>query len=198
MDENLSKIRHDRSVKDFPFLKLEDDEYVEFAFRRAKICLMLILGGTAVGLILILLAFLLVLLGQAMIDEMGKNFLFIILTALLVSALIIGMVALKIYRGNRLFITNKHAIQLVMATLVSSSVNVIDLSSVEDVSFRQNGILQKMFHYGTLRLATVGDETTYTFPYSDISSEDLRAISKLISNAKKRGKRKILDEEKQD
>ena len=38
MDEGLGKIRHDRSVKDFPFLKLEDDEYVEFAFKRAKVC----------------------------------------------------------------------------------------------------------------------------------------------------------------
>ena len=32
MDNNLAKIRHERSVKDFPGLKLEDDEYVEFAF----------------------------------------------------------------------------------------------------------------------------------------------------------------------
>ena len=35
MDEGLAKIRHDRSKKDFPFLKLDDDEYVEFAFSRA-------------------------------------------------------------------------------------------------------------------------------------------------------------------
>ena len=77
MDEALVKIRHERSKKDFPGLKLEEDEYVEFAFSRAKICLMMILGGTAAGLILILLAFLLVILGQAMIDDMGRRFLFI-------------------------------------------------------------------------------------------------------------------------
>ena len=33
MDEGLAKIRHARSTKDFPYLKLEDDEYVEFAFK---------------------------------------------------------------------------------------------------------------------------------------------------------------------
>ena len=185
MDDSLAKIRHERSKKDFPGLKLEEDEYVEFAFRRARVCLLLILGGTAAGLILILLAFLLTLLGQTMIDEMGRNFMFIILAALLGAAVIIGIIAMMIYRGNRIFITNKHVIQMIMESPVSSSVNIIDLIKIEDASFRQEGILQKMFNYGTFRLSTVGDETTYTFKYSDISSEDLKAVSKLISNAKK-------------
>ena len=79
MDKSLIKVRHDRSKKDFPGLKLEDDEYVEFAIKRAKICLMMIWGGTAVGLILVLVGFLFVLMGQNMIDAMGLNFLFIIL-----------------------------------------------------------------------------------------------------------------------
>lgn len=185
MDENLLKIRHERSKKDFPGLKLEEDEYVEFAFKRAKICLWMIIFGTALGVILALLAFLLTLLGQDMIDEMGKNFLFIILAALLTAAVVIGLIALTVYNGNRLYITNKHVIQLLMTSLVSSSENMIDLPSVEDASFRQEGLIQKLFHFGTLRLATVGDETTYTFKYSDISSEELRAVSKLITDAKK-------------
>ncbi|MBR3056192.1 PH domain-containing protein [Candidatus Saccharibacteria bacterium] len=190
MDASLAKIRHDRSKKSFPFLTLDDDEYVEFAFKRARICLWMILIGVSAGLILILLAFLLTLMGQSMLDEMGKNFLFIILSALLAAAAIIGVIALMIYRGNRLFITNKRVIQMVMNSIVSSSVNIIDLSSVEDASFRQDGIMQKLFRYGTLRLATVGDETTYTFKYSDISSKDLREVSELITKAKEAKKEK--------
>ena len=185
MDDGLVKIRHERSKKDFPGLRLEDDEYVEFAFSRARICLWLILGGTVFGLILILLAFLLVLMGQSLIDEMGRQFLFIILFALLAAAILICLAALKIYRGNKLIITNKHITQRIMNSLVSTSINIIDLGSVEDASFRQEGILQKMFHYGTFRLSTVGDETTYTFPYSDIAPADLRAVTKLITEAKK-------------
>ena len=185
MDESLVKIRHARSKKDFPGLKLEDDEYVEFAFSRARVCLWLILGGTLLGLIVILLAFLLVLMGQSMIDEMGKHFLFIILFALLAAAVIISLVALRIYRGNKLIITNKHVIQTIMNSLVSTSVNIIDLGSVEDASFRQENLLQKVFSYGTLRLSTVGDETTYTFPYADVSSEELRGVTRLITEAKK-------------
>ena len=189
MDENLAKIRHERSKKDFPNVSFHDDEYVEFAFSRSKICLWAILGATFGGLVLILLGFLFVLLGQERLDEMGKHFLFIILFALLVAALIIGVVALKVYNGNKLFITNKRAIQLIMNTLVSSSVNIIDLSSIEDASFHQDTILQRLFHYGTLRLATVGDETTYTFKYSDISPDQMKAVSKLISIAKKNMRR---------
>lgn len=190
MDENLAKIRHERSKKDFPDLSLEDDEYVELAFRRARIILLMITGGIAIGVIIILLATLLTLLGQAMLDEMGRNFLFIILFALLITCLIAGAVALRIYRGNRLYVTNRRVIQALMNSLVSSSLNAIDLASVEDVSFHQDGILQQVFHYGTLRLATVGDETTYTFKYSDITPEDLEAISKLVTKAKKRHKKR--------
>ena len=78
MDDNLVKIRHARSKKDFPFLKLEDDEWVEFSFRRSWLCLMAIFGGVAVGLVVILLAFLLISLGVGGLDEMGRNFLYII------------------------------------------------------------------------------------------------------------------------
>ena len=195
MDESLAKIRHERSKKDFPGLRLEDDEYVEFAFKRAKICLLLIFGGAGLGLAVVLLAFLLVLMGQSMIDEMGRNFLYIILAALLAAAVIIGLVSLTVHRGNKLFITNRRAIQMVMTSPVVNSVNIIDLSSVEDASFRQENLLQSLFHYGTLRLSTVGDETTYTFKYSDITGEQLKEVTDLISNAKKHGRKKKETEE---
>ncbi|MBR3137781.1 PH domain-containing protein [Candidatus Saccharibacteria bacterium] len=184
MDKSLNKIRHERSKRDFPGLKLEDDEFVEFAFSRSKICLLLILGCTSLGLIVVLFVFLLILMKQDMLDAMGRNFLFILLTALLVAAVIIGAISYSIYRGNKLFITNRHAIQFVMTSPFSTSVNIIELSKVEDASFKQEGIIQNMFRYGTFRLATVGDETTYTFKYVSVTPETLKAVSKLISSYK--------------
>ena len=83
MDESLVKIRHDRSVKDFPGLRLEEDEYVEYFFRRARVCLMAIWGGAFFGVVIVLLGFLLVLLGKARLDEMGLQFMYIILFSLL-------------------------------------------------------------------------------------------------------------------
>ena len=75
---------------------------------------------------------------------------------------------------------------MVMNSPVSTSINVIDLFSVEDASFRQENLWQKLFRYGTLRLATVGEETTYTFKYSDIKPAELRAVTDLISDAKEK------------
>lgn len=190
MDESLTKIRHERSKKDFPFLNLEEDEYVEVAFKRARVCLLLILGGTGLATIAILLAFLLILLGQSMLDDMGRNFVFIILFSLLAATFIIAIFASIIYRGNKLFITNRRAIQMIMDSPVSSSVNIIDLASVEDASFHKKGLFQTMLNYGTLRLATVGDETTYTFKYSDASPEEIKTVTKLITIAKKSPKKK--------
>ncbi|MDO4507951.1 MAG: hypothetical protein Q4B65_00980 [Candidatus Saccharibacteria bacterium] len=184
MNEGLAKVRHDRSVKDFPFLNLADDEYVEFAFRRAKIYLVLMYAGLLFGLGVIVVAFLLVSLGVAGLDNMGRNFVYIILAALTFAVLIAGLFVLMIYRGNRLFITNKRVIHKVMISPLASSTNMVDLTSIEDVSYHQGGIAQLLFHYGTLRLATVGDETTYTFRYSDASGEDVKTISKLVTDAK--------------
>lgn len=190
MDENLAKIRHERSKRDFPGLKLDDDEYVEYFFKRAKICLWVIFGTTFVGLVIVLLAFLFILMNQSSIDEMGRNFMFIMLFALLAAALLICVISLRIYNGNRLYISNKHVMQMVMNTPLSTSVNIIDLESVEDASFRQDGFFQKLFHYGTFRLATVGEETTYTFTYSDITPEELKGVTELITNAKENRKEK--------
>ena len=188
MDEGLNKIRHERSKKDFPSLKLEDDEFVEFAFSRAKIYIFMVLLAIASGAALVLLIMFFAILQQNMLDDMGRNFLYIILSAVIAAALIASIVAVFVYRGNKLFITNKRVIQMIMISPVATSLNIIDLSSVEDASFSQSGLLQKLLHIGTFRLATVGDETTYTFKYSDISPSELKEVSKLISESKKKKK----------
>jgi len=188
MDEGLNKIRHERSKKDFPSLKLEDDEFVEFALSRAKVYILMVLACIAGGAALVLLIMLFAVTQQNMLDDMGRNFLYIIVSAIIIAAVVAAGIALMVYRGNRLFITNKRVIQMIMLSPVATSLNIIDLTSVEDASFSQNGILQKLLHYGTFRLATVGDETTYTFKYSDVSPAELKEVSKLISEAKKKKK----------
>lgn len=189
MDEGLAKIRHDRSKKDFPSLKLEEDEFVEYAFFRAKTYLKMMFGGLMVAVVVVLLVFLLIFIAQGdMLGEMGRNFLYIILAALVAVGVFAAYWIWKMYDGNRLFVTNKHVIQMVMTSPLASSVNMIDLASIEDASFAQNGILPKMFRYGTFRLSTIGDETTYTFDYANVSGTEMKAVSKLIVDAKKKNR----------
>ena len=145
-------------------------------------------GGAFFGVVMILLGFLFVLMGQSKLDELGLQFMFIMLFSLLAAVFFIFLFALKVYYGNKLFITNRKVIQFIMLSPISSSINIIDLFSIEDASFRQAPLMQRIFHFGTLRLATVGDETTYMFAYSDIKPEELKAVTDLISGAKKLNK----------
>ena len=82
-----------------------------------------------------------------------------------------------------------------MLSPVATSKNVIDLSSIEDASFRQNSIFHKLINIGTLRLSTVGDETTYTLQYTDsIGGDELNGITKLIRTARNRLNNKAEEE----
>ena len=186
MDQNLITIRHERSKKDYPELNLEDDEYVELAFVRATVCYFLLWGVVALGLIVLLLALLIFANSSFEIDNMGRNFMTMIVVAILAVLIIGGLIVTKIYRSNKMFITNKRVTQMIMHTLVSNSVNIIDLSSIEDVSFRQNSLVEKLFGYGTLRLSTVGDETTYTFPCAKVDPKEISLIVKLVNDDKEK------------
>ena len=185
MNESFTNIRHERSKKDFPHLKLEDGEYVELAFSRAKIYLTAVIGGAIVSSIILFIVFLIVMSTGSFATDMGRSFLATVFLVVIGVIVLAGLIYLRIYRGNKLFITNKRVMQFSMTSLVSSSVNIIDLKSIEDASFRQDSIVQKVLKYGPLRRSTVGDETTYTFPFSDISGEELKTIAYLVSNAKK-------------
>ena len=195
MDESLANIRHERSKKDFPALKLEDGEYVEFAFSRAKICYLLSWGCVAGVAVLITALFMFLFMTQPEINTMGNNFLAFLVITIIAFAFIAGLIATKVFSCNKLFITNRRAIQFIMVSPVVTSKNVIDLSSIEDASFRQTSIIQKLFKIGTLRLSTVGDETTYTLQYVEvIGGDELNSITKLIRSNKNTKK----DEDKEE
>ena len=73
-----------------------------------------------------------------------------------------------------------------MSGLFTRSSNVIELSRIEDVSFKQNGFFDYIFRIGTIRMSTVGDETTYTFPFVDTPTDEVNLIAHLIHLAKER------------
>ena len=51
MKPSLARIRHARSKKDFPYLNLEEHEYVELAITRSKKGLIVILIGGLVAML---------------------------------------------------------------------------------------------------------------------------------------------------
>ncbi len=181
MDKNLKTIRHERSKKDFPGLKLEKDEYVEIALSRAPLCLLMIWLGVVFAVIVFATVFLISSLAIPGIDETGLSFMTLLFWIFVIFFIMCGIVATIVFRGNKMYITNKRITQQRMLSPVVTSVNIIDLSAIEDVSFRQTNLLQKIFSYGTLRLSTVGDETTYTFPFSNVTGEEISKIVELVN-----------------
>ena len=189
MKKDLVNLHHARSRQDFPELKLEDDEFVELALRRTRIGIILIWSGAVIGSLLLVLVLAIFGVSNTMSAD-TEQYLGFLLLALLGVMLVIALVATKVYNGNSIYITNRRVIQLEMTSLFAQSKNVIDLVSIEDVSFKQTGVMQYLFHYGTLRMATVGDETTYTFTYLDKPTDEMDVITHLLHVAKEKQNKK--------
>ncbi len=193
MKTELANLRHQRSAKDFPEIDLMQDEFVVLAIKRSKLGMFLIWAGELVGFVALTAILILLSAGDSAssilgLNEASKSFLYLIIFILYGVLAISGVVGTVIYKSNSLFITNKRAIQRARGSLFASSVNVIDLQSIEDVSFQKNGLFDYIFQLGTIRMSTVGDETTYTFPYVDTPRDEIRTITKLVHQNKEENK----------
>ena len=191
MKTSLARIRHARSKQEFPFLPLEEGEYVELALTRSKLGLVLIWGGVAIALLGIIL-FATIISSSLSASSLGgipdsaMPYFFRLIISLSLALVVAGVVGMKIYNGNSLFVTNKRIFQNTMTGLFARSSNVIELYRIEDVSFKQSGIFDYLFKIGTIRMSTVGDETTYTFPFVDTPTDEVEMIAHLIHLSKDR------------
>ncbi len=104
--------------------------------------------------------------------------------------LIAALVTTHVDRKNVMFVTNQRIIQRTSTSLFSYSVNTIEFRNVEDVSYKQDDFIAHLFHYGTLRVSTEGDETTYTFPFLHTPIDEMETISQLVADAHKNGDEK--------
>lgn len=166
--------RYEASKKKYPNLNLSKGEYVINAVKRHPIgilqiwvvaaMLMLLFGGLYFMLFLkeedpsqILSSF------GADGGQMSMGIAGLGILAILI--LIGAMIASYIYSSNRFYLTNESVIQEIQTTLLARHEQTVSLSNIEDASYKQNGILPHLFNYGTIRLSTEGDETTYSFSY---------------------------------
>jgi len=189
MKKDLIKLHHARSQKDFPGLKLEEDEYIELAISRSRLGLVLIWGAVFIGMFVLTLTFTLMQTNLLTYSDLHLNkeafsYLYMLIFVLAIAVIIAATIATYVYNGNQLYITNRRLFHYQAISLFSRSTNVIDLTSVEDVSFHRNGIIDYIFKLGTIRLSTVGDETTYTFKYANLPTNELDKITHLVHVAK--------------
>lgn len=160
--------RHEASRKQFPHLNLSTGEYVLSAVKRHPIGLFKIWAGGAVIIAALLLLAIFLLSGQqASSSYQGDLALAVTVGVSLLSLLtLLGVfVATYIYNSNRFYLTNESVIQEIQTGLFAKHEQTVSLSNIEDASYYQHGILPSLFNYGSIRLSTEGDETTYRFQY---------------------------------
>ena len=181
VSEDLNK-RHEQSIKRFPDLNLSEGEYVILSIKRHPIGLWLPMGSSLV-LILILLAALIsypMLMNNVQTDVPGMGLVAVILMALIVLIGIGGYIAVWVYIRNTFYLTNESAIQEIQHSIFSRHEQTVSLGSIEDASFVQNGIFQTMLDYGTMRLSTEGEETTYRFDYVANPKKQVAIVSNAV------------------
>jgi membrane protein YdbS with pleckstrin-like domain len=162
-----AKQKHEESMKRYPWLNLSEHEYVISAVRRHPIGMW---GPIIITTLLVSVAFILVLDYGFIADIFGlssQSYGTIVLIGGLfaVLALLGGYLAIWIYSNNRFFLTNESVIQEIQNSIFYHNEQTVSLMNVEDASFSQRGPLQVIFNYGSIRLSTEGEESTYRFDY---------------------------------
>lgn len=177
--------RHKDSVKKYPFLNLSEGEFVIVAIRRHPIGL---LGIWAVVASAILILLFMIGLNMAtsvdtvgtLVSEESAPSLVIVFLSLMALFVLGGVMATWVYQGNRFFLTNESVTQQIQTSLFAKKEQTISLTNIEDASFTQKGILQHMLNYGSLRLSTEGDETTYRFNFVENPSAQVAKLNNAV------------------
>lgn len=171
------------SKKQLPGIAFEKGEQLVLVIKKTKLIPLGIWAGAFICSIVLIAASILINGGSSFmfnLDATSRSFLLMILLVVLGTIWIATLISTHVYSGNCLYVTNKRLIQNTVTSLFSSSTNVIDLVAIEDVSFKQSGIFEHMFSVGTLRMSTIGSETTYTFENVDTPTDELETITHLV------------------
>jgi len=89
-------------------------------------------------------------------------------------------IAYYVYVSNKLFLTNESVIQEIQLSLFSHREQTVSLANIEDASYEQHGIIQQLFNYGSIRLSTEGDETTYHFSYVANAEQHIATLNNAV------------------
>ena len=155
--------RHETSRRNYPRLNLSQGEYIISAVKRH------VIGIIQIWLIALVLVGTLILMASFFVadNQSGEALGLAVAGIGTLSILVVvgALVATYVYNNNRFFLTNESVIQEIQDTVFSRHEQTVSLANIEDASYRQNGIIQHLLNYGTIRLSTEGDETTYRFSY---------------------------------
>lgn len=177
--------RHEEAVKKYPTLNLSKGEYIISEVRRHPIGLLgiLLVGGFLAILVFFGLAAYPSLIANSAAAPSVST---LVMPAILILVLIaLGTyIAAWVYLNNKFFLTNESVIQEIQTTLFSHNEQTVSLGNIEDASYTQTGIIQILFNYGSIRLSTEGDETTYRFQYVSNPKHQIALLNNAVESFK--------------
>ncbi len=135
-------------MADFFEKNLKDDEVIIEVVRRFYLTFFLP-GGLAIFFILLAFFFLFPLLAQGLVGKI--IFCVLLLTGMILLARVIAM-----HYFNCLIVTNQRIIDYDQKGLFERHVSEARYDKIQDVSFKQKGVWQVIFNYGTLEIQTAG------------------------------------------
>lgn len=167
---------------DYPHLNLSEGEFVVLDIKRHPIGLFIPAAVTAIvaAIVLAPLAFYPWFVDTAAIPLPPVESL--VLPIVLLAGLVVlgGAVAIWVYLQNQFYMTNESVIQEIQHSLFSRHEQTVSLGSIEDASFKQRNIIQLLFNYGTIRLSTEGEETTYRFHFVENPKEQVAVLNNAV------------------
>jgi uncharacterized membrane protein YdbT with pleckstrin-like domain len=113
-------------------------------------------------------------------DAMGFSVIIFPVIIFMVSVILGTYIAYYIYTNNKLFLTNESVIQEIQTGLFSKSGQAVSLVNIEDVSYTQNGIIQQIFDYGSIKLSIESESATYKFTYVENPKGYIAVLNKAI------------------
>ncbi|MES2876526.1 MAG: hypothetical protein V4678_03595 [Patescibacteria group bacterium] len=160
--------RHDESMKQYPHLNLSEAEFVVLDVKRHPVGLMLPVLATAFTILALTAALIFYPAESSSVAGPALpayEAVFPIMMLVMLAVGVGGSIAVWVYLQNQFYMTNESVIQEIQHSLLSRHEQTVSLGSIEDASFKQSGLMQMMLDYGTVRLSTEGEETTYRFNY---------------------------------
>jgi uncharacterized membrane protein YdbT with pleckstrin-like domain len=185
--------RHEESLRQYPRVHLSKGEYVAMEVRRHPIGLISI-WALIVVLVVLTVAILpfysmnresiASIFSVSLGDLPTAAALTLPIFALAALFLLGGLVAVYVYNSNLFYLTNESIIQYIQSSIFSTKEQQINLVNIDDVSYRQQGILQQVLNYGTVRVSTEGDERNpYVFYFVAKPQLVVRTINDAMEEA---------------
>ncbi|MFZ1706323.1 MAG: PH domain-containing protein [Candidatus Nanogingivalis sp.] len=185
-DPAVIAARHQEAARRYPDVNLDSDEYVVVSIKRHSFGVFGIIISSMLSFIIVASIWITISImpNNLNLTSAMKTNITLASLALLALSVVSAMIGHSIYKNNKFIITNERVVQWIVSGLFNQKKQTINLEAIEDISFSQTGFLQHLIGFGTVRLSTIGEESTYTFTFVPQPNKYAELLGDLVENAK--------------